>query len=142
MLVWGLIAFKLIYFSKAPITGSYSTSDSFDTKDSLIKDTIFIYADYRDPFKQSSFLKTSGAKLKESIRPVMEKSKPVAIWPNITFQGSIRIKRDKLIALITVQDKKYVVEKNMEISGVKIMRVFTDSVEVSVQKEFRIITKK
>ncbi len=141
ILVWGFIAFKIVSFYKLPAEEPAVLSNKNFPIDSSLKDTIFMYADYRDPFKQSSLQKAPIVKPEEQIKPIEIKAKSVVSWPELSYEGSIKGKGEKVVALITVQDKKFVAGKNMEITGIRIMDIYTDSLKVSFQKELKTITK-
>jgi len=92
ILSWGFIALRILSFSKVQTTESIITSNNSNLTDSLIIDTINIYANYRDPFKQSSLNGSLVTKPKEAIKPIQTKTIPHVIWPEVSYQGSIKSK--------------------------------------------------
>lgn len=142
ILLWGFIILKLFFFSRVTKSESLPLSTmTLNRESGRRKDTVSISANYRDPFKSSSFKSVVQIESENQIKPVkIITMKPV--WPNISYEGLIKSgKNGKQFALITIIDKKVVVEKNNEFSGIRVTEIFTDSIRVSFEKETKIILK-
>ncbi|HEX2921893.1 MAG TPA: hypothetical protein VHO50_12090 [Bacteroidales bacterium] len=107
--------------------------------DSTIKnDTIIIYADYRDPFRQPVMPVIEEKKL--TVKPVI--SPPSVAWPAISYEGTIKNdKQQKMLALLSVAGERMVITEDTEIKGIRIMRIYQDSITVSYQNQRKAFLK-
>ena len=143
--IWAIIIIKVFSYSKTPKIETLDLSvNSVKPERVSILDTIVIYANYRDPFIDSHPAHISGnTTMKLQIEPIQ---KPLIIkvsWPVIIYGGLVKnAKVDKELGLVIISGSSNILEKNMEITGVRILDIFSDSIIVQYQKEIKTIVKK
>ncbi|HEX8576767.1 MAG TPA: hypothetical protein VF677_10790 [Flavobacterium sp.] len=71
---------------------------------------------------------------------VVEKPIVVSNWPSISYHGYIKSKNktDELV-LIMINKKLYKLRKNDDINGIKLYKIYKDSVELTLNKQKKII---
>jgi len=97
----------------------------------------------RDPFldkMKSSHVKSINKPSKvlktKSYHPIS--SSPL-IWPEVHYLGFLAVKDDTKTVILRINKVIYRLSKGQEASGLKLQRIFKDSVEISLNNQKRII---
>lgn len=147
ILIWGLVAYR-IYSSVSdekniPIT----QSNIFAEKPAIVNDTFSIHNNYRDPFLDKTNLwqaqeigNSNPVKQTEVVKEV--KQAEVIRWPVILFSGLVKNqKSNKQIVLMTINGTSHLMKQGEQIAGISLTKVYKDSVEVTYEKEKKVIKK-
>ena len=144
--VWGLIFYNIF---KGVFNGNknyvIANIQKKKVKDIIITpDTFTIKANYRDPFLTKTYV---AKKTKKKIvkKPVIKKPiepKPPIRWPVIKYLGSIKNqKTNKEVAIININGKEKLISVGDTVTGVRLLKIYGDSVQVVYQKEKKVIRK-
>lgn len=145
--LWGFIGYKTInqYFWEKPYIDIKKVIYSDIMLSKIRKDTFQIKNIERDPFLNTKFANynkkiiyaTPSKKIKP--KPVVE-TKINVDWPSISYHGYIRSKdKTEELILIMINKKLYKIRKNNDINGIKLYKIYKDSVELILNKQKKII---
>lgn len=142
MAVWGIIFYRI--FQASGEESSLGTTvdvkeSSYESLDEYrMKDTLVLSLKYRDPFSgrqmQVTTAPSAPAATEHQVMPISNSlaPEPEVNWSVIQYTGYIvnpEIKR--IVALMTIQGKEYMLSEGQQAGGVKILKNNRDSVKVS-----------
>lgn len=147
ILIWGLVFYRIF----SAVISENSTNlplenISVDIEKTTL-DTFSIYADYNDPFlkKNWSFIdevKLESNKSQKKNKETIEKQQQIINWPKISYGGLVKNqKSNKQVVLLTIDGNSHLMNAGETISGISLIKVFTDSIEVLFEKDKRFIKK-
>lgn len=153
--LWGTIAYKSIYrfFPNEIDNPSITNSNLSINLQKIKKDTFALQPLNRDPFLDKSLqtekkiISTNNSnvvipKAKITKPPKVVVAKPIPVWPTIAYYGYIKsYQKSEELVLVKINNQLEKMRKNQNIEGVKILRVFKDSIEVTFNKQKRYIVK-
>ncbi len=149
--LWGTVGYKTIsqYFLKKENNIKEDQFAGNLNLDAIKKDTFNFESINRDPFlnkqysKPDTIVKNYTRKPMSPPKLVVIKPKPVTIWPVVSYYGYIKskIKTDELI-MVKINNRLYKLRKNDDVEGLIIRNVYNDSVEISFNKEKRVVKVK
>ena len=154
-LVWGVVFYQLYsYFFSSPVYATHVESVKVNI-DEIKRDTFSIVADYRDPFlgksikrrtKRSSVNYYSDNSGQTAPKNYAKKEKPkketVKPWPMIKYEGMIKNhSSDSRVGIMEVNGKEFMIKKGSICRDVEVLKIEKTGIEVSFQKEKKVITK-
>ena len=144
LLIYGSVLYK--YFGGSP----KETVRKVAIADTAVEERIQPKADFeliisdRDPFLDRSIRKQAqkGNTQKKKIN-IRTKENTVISWPRIEYYGFLKSdNNEKARAVIEIDTKRYNLREGKEIDGLKIKKIFMDSLAVEFAGTTRIIGKK
>lgn len=128
LIIWGILGFKVVkgLGSNEPIPERNQIAQPYVAKTAGKRDSIFISANYRDPFLGTPVKKEQPAKL--------SKQKKVQKLPkkNIVFSGSVAGNGSNTrMFFVTIDGEQHIMEKNQKINGVVLVWGTTEEIRVS-----------
>lgn len=142
LLIWGIIGYKI-----------YSSLDKKDEtvvkrikveehQTSFLADTCKLLLSYADPFlDRMEPIRKVPSGIKNPL-PAKTAVANKAAWPLIGYSGMIKNKQsNKILALLSINGTSMSSKEGEEINGVKVLKIFKDSVKLSFQKEIRHFSK-
>jgi hypothetical protein len=140
--LWVLIIYRIIAYTKPSNPQNISNIVYNDPNPiATQKDTIVLFADYRDPFKPGSYRiikKTSTSDITPIIKPKIIKP----TWPQIEFGGIVKKSGSETeYAVVKVNDKTELMAYKDEIAGLKIRNLTSDSIQIELQNETKTFKK-
>jgi len=145
LILWVIIFYR-IFTSRNSEPGIVLTNNNLSENyvpQQIETDTFNIVASYRDPFLGKTVTKNPSI-TKSQIKRKPVKNKPVKSirWPSITYGGMIKNqKSNKLVAIVKINGQDNLIMEGKEFSGVKIQKVFPDSIRIIYQGEVRTFSK-
>jgi hypothetical protein len=144
LFIWGFIIYRVISFQTPPdeeISGLSSKPVIPIVPQK--QDTLKVNANYRDPFKPFKQLPSSKSSQTLQIKPVDKNIRPKVSWPVINYGGLIKNTNEvKILAILTVGERTFIAGKNDNISGLRILNLYKDSILLKYQNEKKIIIKR
>jgi hypothetical protein len=145
--IWGIIFYKIYMSIKSSdklTVRDYSMLNKNDSN--LYKiDTFSIVNNYRDPFITS---KMATYENKSKVGHHMVAQKPIVSqnaqikWPTIAYNGMIKSKKSsQQLVLVKINGTSDFMTKGSSFSGVQLLRVYKDSIEVGYSGEKKSIRK-
>lgn len=147
-LIWGIVFYRIF-------SATHSSDDNNMSKDIPLPysrpdhsrlDTFNIFANYRDPFVgriNSSYQEpTERVEIRKNEPPVKPPEKIVQPikWPAIIYGGMIKNqKSNKQLVLVQINGQDKLMQEGNMVSGVELIRIFKDSIELAFEKEKKII---
>lgn len=143
IIIWGVVLYRVFSITAAepilPVPGN--TLSNKDIKTSVL-DTFSIDANYRDPFLDKVVHVPVENKIKSTPLPKVEKILIPLKWPVLTYLGIIKNQDSgKKITLINIDGESNFMKEGDEVSGIHLLKVYKDSVEVSFMKERKMVRK-
>ncbi|UUC46512.1 hypothetical protein [Flavobacterium cerinum] len=153
--LWGTVAYKALsqYFFSEEIKATTATTEYNFSDKKVERDTFRLEKIGRDPFLNKALVRaeksntgggTGVATVRRSIpvkTTVAEKPKEIKNWPVIGYYGYIKSGDKNELVMLKVGNSIHRVRKGQEVDGLVLNKVFKDSVEVSFNKEKKIIRK-
>jgi hypothetical protein len=147
--LWGTVAYKTIsqyFFAKVNTIKDDGFTGEINLE-TIKKDTFVFETIDRDPFLKKQYSKPDTILLKSRIiKPVIipkkveVKPKPVTIWPLVDYYGYIKSKEKvQELILVKIDNRLHKLRKADEVDGLFINKVYNDSIEVTFNKEKRVI---
>lgn len=150
LLVWGLIAYKIIAHLNSTDSGMpQTTTKTAGDGDIAPRDTFSLLLNYRDPFlgtDNTAETNTDNIVAADpgdffSSSPEQQQPEP-QYWPSITYHGIILNKKTgNRITLVKIDNKEQLLAEGQEITGVRLIKAFSDSGIFKFQKEIKTIKK-
>lgn len=147
-LVWGIVVFKII---KAVETPAYTNLHAEQMKEKSIStvsplDTFQLILQYRDPFLSGRRSSKASINAVRSISTVQRPAflpvsspQPVADpiqWPQISYQGYIENRKTNTkVAMLNIGGHDQLLDEGKSAFGVKVVKVFPDSIKLHFEKE-------
>ncbi len=141
--IWGFIVFKMIKYSESSRINDTGSVEYFvDNQFKVFTDTITIEANYRNPFEPSVLKTNSVINTQGLIKPIIVEEKHIVKWPDINYFGLIENNKvGALFGLLSVNNKKMVIKQDDEVSDLKIISIYPDSIKVELEDEVKTIIK-
>ena len=142
ILVWGWVAYKLIgQFGGNDAAAAPAASYVVQGEISVVPDTFSLSGEYRDPFSDAAIKKVITPAGNAKPAAPAEKKLPVS-WPEIRYGGIIRNQHsNRQLVLILVNRQSAIMKAGEIFSGIELLRVSRDSVELRFGKERKWIGK-
>ena len=142
VIIWGIILYRVFSISADP--GLPTADHPSINKDAAtpLLDTFSINANYRDPFLDKVMRVQHDDKIKNPTAKKVEKVITPSKWPDLTYFGIIKNQESgKKLIMINIDGKSNFIKEGHEASGIHLLKVYKDSIEVSFMKEKRIVRK-
>ena len=146
--LWGTIGYRTVnqYFFKHSVNDRKVVNTNLNLN-KINKDTFQMQNIARDPFLNVSLINNAVKKTYKQ-QPMKIKAfvieKPIVVinWPSISYHGYIKSKNktDELV-LIMIDKKLYKLRKSDDIIGIKLYKIYKDSVELTFNKQKKIIRR-
>jgi hypothetical protein len=146
--IWGFLGWKLYAAmnTESLPTRNFSNAQTGYSEDQLIPDTYRLLLDYPDPFLAA--VKSESAhtvkKSSQSSGITIPKIAPVTTttWPEIQFAGLVKSPKDgKMVGFLSVNGVSHFVKNQDVIEELLILKLWNDSVKVSLGRETRMVRK-
>lgn len=142
VLVWGYVIYQIFH--------SGQSNDNLITTGEIIQmptenqkfDTFNIVADYRDPFLGKTI--DPNPVVKTAVKAAAKPQTPPqqVEWPKIAYGGMIKNKKDdKQLAIVQVDGKENILKQGEEMSGIRLIKIYKDSIEIAFAKEKKVVSK-
>ena len=113
---------------------------SVNTNSSVL-DTFSISANYRDPFL-GRMISVNANSIQKNETPKVEKVIQQIKWPTIIYNGMIKNQKSKKeLALVQIGGKDNIMKAGETAEGIKIQKIYKDSIEVVFEKEKKAVRK-
>ena len=144
ILIWGVIGHRIYKGMNNDDLELFVEEANLELVVEMLEpDTFSIIADYRDPFLgkiRSSKPKAVTPKKKQA--PIVKKPEPVLRWPSIVYGGMIKNqKTGKLVAMVKINGKDNLLSIGNVVSEVILLKVYPDSITVSLGKVEKTVHK-
>ncbi len=148
--IWGIILFRMLSKPGTDPESSTSISAGMPVKQHYTeRDTVRLVARYRDPFlgtvsRTENPVSAPTATATSSARTpgVPTVSPPVKEWPALSFHGTIRnTQSGKTVAILNISGYETRMNAGDTLSGIKLEKIFRDSVLLSMGKAKRVIKR-
>lgn len=153
--LWGTVGYKALaqyFFSNETVeansVASYSSSGRQVERDTFVLEKI-----HRDPFLNKTLVRSESVAVAGTInrgvkrhtapvKTVVEKPKEIKNWPSVAYYGFIKSgeKKDELV-MLKVGNSIHRLRKGQEVEGLMLNKVYKDSVELSFNKEKRMLRR-
>ena len=144
-LIWGIIFFRIFSSFNEPIIDNQFHDVEVKTNETLAPDTFHILADYRDPFLGNVISTNESSQKNTEVKKIVTVPKPIVQavkWPSVVYGGIIKNqKSQKQLVMMQVGGQDNLMRQGDEKGGVQLVKIYKDSIEVSFQKEKKIIRK-
>lgn len=147
--LWGTVIYRYVsqYLYKQEVI-HLDSKQFFSFANQLHKkDTFEMTSVKRDPFLNQSFSVTENKTVKNSYKPVRVAKKYFAVkeiyFPIVEYYGYIKSNNEKKKELILIKSNGVLMKLKLEEEreGLKILRIFKDSIQISFNKATRFIKK-
>lgn len=144
LLIWGIIAYRIINITKP---SSNQHRESYDSRNRFEKgkiDTFKLLLNYPDPFvyfKTSERQDNKKMPIEKAIKEAGQSKtfvKGDVKWPDVLYGGIIKNNiSGKQILLLTINKKEYLMKVNDTLEGLLIKEVYPDSIKLLKGKIFK-----
>jgi hypothetical protein len=148
LIIWGLIFYKILsHFKKPPDINPILQREEIKPSDIAATDTMIIVANYRDPFLSTlpKVVSKPNAQItgKPSVpnRSIAARRVKKLKWPKIEYGGVVDNKEVRKIALVKINNRKFLMQKGDKTNEVEVLEIFSDSIKLMYRTEYRTITK-
>jgi len=148
LIIWGLIFYKIFSnLRKPPQVNPQFQMEEIKNQGIVNPDTLVFVASYRDPFLSRPVRSVSAAVTSEqkksnpNPRSISARRIKHLKWPSIEYGGVVDNQQVKKVALLRINDRKFLMQKGDENSEVKVMEIFSDSIVLSYKEEIKTIYK-
>ena len=127
--IWGILGFKVVkgLGSNEPIPERDPIAQPYVAKTTGKRDSIFISANYRDPFLGTPVKTKPPTKLSKKKKKIQKLPKK-----NIVFSGSVAGNESNTrMFFVTIEGEQHIMEKNQKINGVVLVWGTLDEIRVS-----------
>ena len=144
IVIWGGIIYK--YFFKKNIVENNNLVESNITGNFIpaekVRDTLVLEFSGRDPFLNAKPVKKVVPK-KTTSPKIYKKPQVNIIWPQIEYYGFVKSNNSKNeLAVIKIDGKLYKARNKENIDELKILRTYSDSVEIELHRNKRFFYRK
>lgn len=139
--IWGVIIYRFFNFaSSSENSTAFQSSFVPPVLSSGTADTFSIAANYRDPFLGRVEVRSEVKK--PAVNPLPKKAVEPLKWPTITYGGVIKSRKsNSQLCMVIINGQSNFMKEGDAIADVKLKKVYKDSIEVTFQKEKRMIKK-
>ncbi len=141
LIIWGNIIYKYFGRSKTKDTQAHIVGANMPIHYAVAKDTFILQLNNRDPFKVSKIRKVTT--VTRSIR-IIKNNQPIkpVIWPNIEYYGFVKSVSNKTkLVLVKVNGKLLKKREKDKIESLTIIKAYSDSITVSLNKTIKTIKR-
>ncbi|MGK4568988.1 hypothetical protein [Flavobacterium sp. 3HN19-14] len=139
--LWGTVLYRYVnqYFFRQDFTFPQKTAEHASVTNFMQKDTFVLSDLNRDPFLNKLARKPnvlSDKVLKVKKQPVVKKEVKKVNFPSITYLGYIKtINKNEELVLLKVNGSLMKLKTNQLLDGLKVLKIYKDSVRVSYMDE-------
>jgi hypothetical protein len=143
VIVWSGIAYKI--YKQTSSKDDLIKRENIETpvsKETTVSDTFNIINNYANPFIEVVGNELLSVEENNNQEQIIDFEPPKIDWPTVKFFGSItnHNKKDQLF-LINITNNDYLMKNKDEIKGVKIIKVFKDSIILTYKNEIKTFHK-
>lgn len=147
--IWAAIGWQVYAAMKSDdeAVNEQSLEQIAPTTKSVVPDTFVLLLDYRDPFLDDVVRKTPppNSQSKNAIsvaKKTLPPPTPAATWPTLSYSGLVRHSgSERSVGFLSVNGNSHFVKTGDIVEGLRVGKVWKDSVEVVMGKETKIIRK-
>ena len=144
IIIWSAIFYRIFFsLTRTDRISNIIESSSIEKKINKIpSDTFTLFINYRDPFLEKAVI--ADVSEKKNSRKLSKELKihPAIVWPSVNYSGMIKNKKsNQQLVLIKINGQDNLMRLGDIAAGLKLINIYKDSLEVSFEKEKRIITK-
>jgi type II secretory pathway component PulC len=145
--IWGIIFYRIFFANAADdVPAMNERTTVIDSKDgNAVPDTFSIIASYRDPFLGKMVSNEVHRNTQQTVNSEPKQIKPVPVqtpWPSVSYSGMIKNRQSSVqLAMLQVNGQSYTVKAGEAIEGVKVTKIYRDSVEIIFGAEKKIFKK-
>lgn len=144
-IIWGIIFYRIVFVASSdPILSATESIQPVKYTNTSVPDTFSIFANYRDPFF-NKIIPGPASNLNKVKAPTPAKVEKIVVplkWPSLSYGGIIKNQKSgKQLVLININGEESIIKAGDEISGIHLLKVYKDSIEVSFQKEKKTVSK-
>ena len=138
VIIWGCIVLKIMNANGDGIIAIHPrTRTSINKVDTdTLTEKKLLLLNYSDPFLRNTSMPQQAGK-RVSVSPVKQTS---VNWPKITYLGSIGGDKKSRVAMLTIDNKEVFVALNNTLNGIKVSKIYADSVTLVFEKQTKTIT--
>ncbi|HET6243892.1 MAG TPA: hypothetical protein VFF35_05165 [Bacteroidia bacterium] len=146
-IIWGIIFYRLVFVSSSePVLSVNEHILPLKQTSNSVPDSFSIFANYRDPFLNKVVYAQVGNKIKvpPTATPVIKTEKVIIQlkWPTLTYGGIIKNQKSgKQFAMVNINGQENIMKVGDTVSGIQLLKVNMESIEVSFEKEKRVVSK-
>lgn len=143
-LIWGGVIYKYFIKKKTVLPENAMQSNSMAIDYTIAKDTFVLRLNNRDPFKASKRRRTQSntTQAKPSGGNRIKQLKTI-VWPNIEYYGFVKSTQNKTrMALVKVNGRLHRKRERETIDDVKLVKAYSDSIIVMLNKEKKTVKRK
>lgn len=151
IIVWGAIIYRIFNtVGNEPLTYTNQGQMQLNSgNDKEAVDTFRLMLNYRDPFlgkMQNNENPSHGAVAKPVTKkapaPVVSTNTQSVVWPSITYGGMIKNQNaNKQFVFVQINGNVNIMKAGDVVNSVELLRITTDSIEVSFQNQKKYIRK-
>ena len=142
-IIWGIVIYR-VFSGLHSSNENYKMNTNFNTSvntNSSVLDTFSISANYRDPFL-GRMISVNANSIQKNETPKVEKVIQQIKWPTIIYNGMIKNQKSKKeLALVQIGGKDNIMKAGETAEGIKIQKIYKDSIEVVFEKEKKAVRK-
>lgn len=150
--LWGTILYRIFHVVNGDKDSDRITENAIveSAGSALLPDTFSIHPDYRDPFgaKRINKVVFSENKVSAASRNTIIKNEPlrtaisITPWPTLTYSGLIKNQKSNVqLAMVQINGQASIMKTGDIISGVELLKIVRDSIEVKFRAERRFVRK-
>jgi len=139
--VWAIVLYQVyVTVIDSPPEGVVKkTIHPTQSHEALVKDSVVLLLNYSDPFLDKS-IRPSTKQSPIHTRVAKPQQQTEVSWPSIDYLGSLHNKnRGRCLVNLNVNGKNVILSKGQDFQGIKLLSVYSDSIELSFCKQKKII---
>lgn len=135
--IWGYVVFKIMNATRDDVTstkyGKNISTRMINTD--TIKESKILLLNYADPFLRNlSRPQTVGI-----LRKLAPQKQTSVNWPKITYLGSIKNDKQSRVAILVIDNKEVFIPISKTLNGIKVVKIYSDSVMLKLEKQTRTV---
>ncbi len=150
IVLWAMIFYR-IFFKEEDGLPLKLSNDKTMVEEEVFKDTFSLNLNYKDPFLKYSYTENNET-LEQEVTVKRVESKPIPIlvkevekevvWPSIKYGGLIKNSNTgKQVIVLSFNNKESIYSIGDQYNGIKIRKIYKDSVVLEYNNKFRTIKK-
>jgi len=142
VVIWGGIIYKYFGTPKAVEQKQLVVSSNASSNYTIAKDTFKLTLNARDPFKTSKHRKTPATSTKPKKTTKKTTKKKMLVWPKIQYFGFVKSATNKTkLVLIKVNGKLHRKREKDNIETLTIVKAYSDSITISLNRQLKTIKR-
>lgn len=138
--LWAYIIFRIaVHSGKDKMETSLFLHEQNADTTGIKKDTITLFADYRDPFLDRKIQIRKENEPAKALQPVLAPAIPV--WPEIKYSGMVSNAGKYPYAIINMNNRAELIAGGEEVDGIKVLFIHPDSVRLKYKNETKTFIK-